>query len=138
MNQLNSVLIEGNVVRDVEFKTCANGKQLCTFTLANNRYISKGNNEYEQESTFIDCECWGALANIMSENSTKGSAIRVVGRFKQNKWVDNQGKSHSRIVLICEHVSIQQNKENATGSIEGEKCKLETDSSANNSLDISF
>ncbi|MDR0998750.1 MAG: single-stranded DNA-binding protein, partial [Treponema sp.] len=37
MNNLNSILIEGNLVRDPLLRSTPKGTQVCTFTLASNR-----------------------------------------------------------------------------------------------------
>ena len=38
MNSLNSILVEGNLVRDPDSKVLPSGNQVCDFTLASNRY----------------------------------------------------------------------------------------------------
>jgi single-strand DNA-binding protein len=62
MNNLNSILIEGNLVRDPISKTTTKGTSLCTFSLASNRYF-KRNDAMEQEVSYFDIETWGSLAN---------------------------------------------------------------------------
>ena len=37
MNQLNSILVEGNLVKDPSTRTLPSGSQVCAFTLASNR-----------------------------------------------------------------------------------------------------
>ena len=41
MNQLNSLIIEGNVTRDPEFKETANGHKICNIPVAVNRSRSR-------------------------------------------------------------------------------------------------
>ena len=38
MNSLNSILLEGNLVRDPESKTLSTGTQVCNFTVASDRF----------------------------------------------------------------------------------------------------
>ncbi|MDR1596767.1 MAG: single-stranded DNA-binding protein, partial [Treponema sp.] len=38
MNNLNSIIIEGNLVRDPLFRSTTKGTPLCTFSIASNRY----------------------------------------------------------------------------------------------------
>jgi len=37
----------------------------------------------------------------------KGRGVRVVGRLKQDRWTDADGKPHSRIFIVAEHVEFR-------------------------------
>jgi len=106
MNNLNSVLLEGNLVRDAQIRTTSNGKQVCTFTLATNRYFKQGDS-FEQEVSFVDVSCWGKLADSVYAKGKKGFGVRVIGRLKQSRWVDEGGKNRSKIIIIAEHVEFR-------------------------------
>ena len=106
MNNLNSILIEGNLVRDPVFRSTAKGTPLCTFSLASNRYY-KNNSGYEQEVSFFDVEAWSKLAESCNELGRKGRGVRVVGRLKQDRWNDSEGKSHSKVNIIAEHIEFR-------------------------------
>ena len=41
MKSLNSLIIEGNMVREPVLKTTANGTDICTFSIASNRNYKK-------------------------------------------------------------------------------------------------
>jgi single-strand DNA-binding protein len=41
MNNLNAVLIEGNLVRDPEIRHTSKGTALCTFAIASNRFFKQ-------------------------------------------------------------------------------------------------
>jgi single-strand DNA-binding protein len=106
MNNLNSVLIEGNLVRDSLLKTTPKGTQICVFTLASNRYYRQEGG-YEQEVGFFDVECWGKLAQPVYQQAHKGRGVRVVGRLKQDRWTGADEKFHSRIIIHAEHVEFR-------------------------------
>jgi len=103
MNNLNSVLIEGNMVRDPMFRSTSKGTSVCNFTIASNRYYKQDAN-FEKEVGFFDVETWGKLADICSNQGRKGRGVRVVGRLKQDRWTGNDGKNHARIAIVAEHV----------------------------------
>lgn len=71
MNALNSILIEGNVVRDATLKETPRGTQVCTFSIASNRYYRQ-DDEYEQETSFFEVETWAKLAEACGKNCLKG------------------------------------------------------------------
>jgi single-strand DNA-binding protein len=103
MNNLNSVLIEGNLVRDPVFKNTEKGTPICNFTIASNRFFRQ-DTELEKEVGFFDVEAFSKLAEACRGHGRKGRAVRVVGRLKQNRWINAEGKSFSRIVIVAEHI----------------------------------
>ena len=106
MNSLNSILVEGNLVRDPALSKTPKGTQVCTFSLASNRFY-KTDNEAQKEVSFFDVEVWAKLAETCAENLKKGRGVRVVGRLKQDRWADGEGKNHSRIKIVGEHVEFK-------------------------------
>jgi len=103
MNNLNSVLIEGNMVRDPLVRSTPKGTQVCNFSIASNRYYRQDSN-MEKEVGFFDIEAWGKLADACSSQGRKGRGVRVVGRLKQDRWTGSDGKSHNKVAIVAEHV----------------------------------
>ena len=106
MNKLNSVLIEGNLVQDPEYRTTSKGTPIATFTIASNRFY-RGETDLEKEVGFFNVETWGKMAEQMNSLAHKGRGVRVVGRLKQDRWQDSEGKQHSRVAIVAEHVEIR-------------------------------
>jgi len=106
MNNLNSILIEGNLVRDPLLRSTPKGTQVCTMSLASNRYY-KQDTGFEKEVSFFDIETWSRLAEACYAKGKKGRGVRVVGRLKQDRWTGSDGKPHSRITIIAEHVEFR-------------------------------
>ena len=106
MNNLNSILLEGNLVRDPEFKTTPSGTPICTFAVASNRWF-KQNDQLEKEVSFFDVEAWSKLAETCSDTLKKGRGVRVVGRLKQDRWNDQEGKTHYKVKIVAEHVEFK-------------------------------
>jgi single-strand DNA-binding protein len=106
MNNLNSILIEGNLVRDPQTRTTAKGTAVSTFSIASNRYY-KQDSELEKEVSFFDVETWSKLAENVGNLGKKGRGVRVVGRLKQDRWTGTDGKQHSRVTIVAEHVEFR-------------------------------
>jgi len=106
MNNLNSILIEGNLVRDPQVRHTKKGTAVCNFTLASNRYY-RAENGIEKEVSFFDIEAWGKLAESCYGIGKKGRGVRVVGRLRQDRWAGEDGKTHARIVIASEHVEFR-------------------------------
>ncbi len=109
MNSLNSILLEGNLVKDPANKTLPSGIQVCNFELATNRSY-KQNDVFEKEVSYFDVEAWSRLGASCAQNLTKGRGVRVVGRLKQDRWLDPEGKNRSRIKIVAEHVEFKPQK----------------------------
>lgn len=106
MNNLNSVLMEGNLCRDPELRYTPKGTPVCTLVLASNRsYKIEG--ERHDEVSFIETTAWGKLAAVCAEHLTKGRGVRVVGRLKQERWEDAEGNSRANVRIVAEHVEFQ-------------------------------
>lgn len=106
MNSLNSVLIEGNLVSDPEKKDLENGTKLCTFTIASERFFTRGTERME-ETSFFDVEVWNKTAELCLKTLSKGRGVRVVGRLKQERWSDEEGKNHSKVKVVGETVEFK-------------------------------
>jgi len=113
MNNLNSVLLEGNMVRDPLFRSTSKGTSVCNFTVASNRFYRQNSN-LEKEVGFFDVEVWGRLADACSSQGRKGRGVRVVGRLKQDRWTGNDGKNHAKIAIVAEHVEYRSDFKKTT------------------------
>jgi single-strand DNA-binding protein len=106
MNNLNSIIIEGNLVRDPLFRSTAKGTPLCTFSIASNRFY-KQDSGLENEVSFFDVESWSKLAESCYNLGHKGRGVKVVGRLKQDRWNGADGKQRSRVSIVAEHVEFR-------------------------------
>jgi single-strand DNA-binding protein len=106
MNNLNSIIIEGNMVRNPLFRTTPKGTPLCTFSIASNRFY-KQDSGLESEVSFFDVESWAKLAESCNELGHKGRGVKVVGRLKQDRWNGADGKLRSRVAIVAEHVEFR-------------------------------
>lgn len=108
MNNLNSVLLEGNLCADPVSRTTPKGSEIVNFRIGTNRYYRlSGNDDYTQETSFFLVEVWAKLGTICKEVLRKGRGVRVVGRLKQNSWIDSQGTRRSNVIIVAEHVEFK-------------------------------
>jgi len=106
MNNLNSILIEGNLVKDPELSYTPKGTAVCRFTVACNRAY-KQEDQLQKEVSYFDVSTWTRLAEVCGEYLKKGRGVRVVGRLKQDRWTDTDGKPHSKVLIMAEHVEFK-------------------------------
>lgn len=106
MNSLNSVLLEGNLVKDPTSKQVTEKLLICKFSVAVNRSYKK-DDEYVEEVSYFDIETVNVIAESCIKHLTKGRGVRVVGRMKQDRWENEAGVLCSRIKIIAEHVEFK-------------------------------
>jgi single stranded DNA-binding protein len=116
MLNFNQVVMIGHLTRDPELKTLPSGSTVCNFTIASNRQFVV-NGEKKEETTFVDCECFGKSGEVIAKFMNKGRPIFIIGKLKQNSWTDDQGNKKSRLVIWVdnfEFVDSNKDKINAT------------------------
>lgn len=107
MANVNKVILIGNVTRDPEVKFTPKGTAVTDLGLAINRTYTADNNEKREETTFIDVELWGRLAEIAGEYAKKGRPVYIEGRLKLDSWEDKQsGQKRSRLRVVGENLQL--------------------------------
>ena len=109
LNNLNSILLEGNLSREPELRYTPQGTPICTLNVASTRTY-KLDGERVEEVSFIDATTSGKLATVCAEHLSKGRGIRVVGRIKQERWEADGPDGYQprdKVVIVAEHVEFQ-------------------------------
>jgi single-strand DNA-binding protein len=107
MNQLNSLILEGNITREPEFRETPHGCKVCKIPLAVNRYYKNNEGVGVEEVSYFNIEAFGKIAEYCQTHSEKGRGMRVVGRLKQDRWKTADGKNTSSISIIAEHIEFK-------------------------------
>lgn len=115
MNNLNNILIEGNLIREPLLRSTSKGTPVCTLRLASNRYY-KQDTGFEKETCFFEVETWAKLAEHCYNVGHKGRGIRITGRLKQDRWKGRDGKSRSRVTIVADHIAFKPEFNRAAGT----------------------
>jgi single-strand DNA-binding protein len=106
MNNLNSILLEGELVGNPGYQSDKQGNPVCRFTLASSRFFKTGNG-IEKETGYFDIKAAGKLASYCKNNGHEGRGVRIVGRLKQEHSLNAEGQTVARIVIEAEHVEFR-------------------------------
>lgn len=99
MPNFNQITLIGHMTRDPETRQLQSGSAVCEFGLAvNHKY---GDHE---EVCFVDVSAWGKTGEVVQNYVTKGRAIMVVGRLKQDNWTSPEGQKRSKHCVVAEKV----------------------------------
>ncbi|MBU0934210.1 MAG: single-stranded DNA-binding protein [Spirochaetes bacterium] len=137
LSNLNSIIVEGNLVRDPLLKSTPNNHDVCSFSVASNRFY-RVNDQNEKEVSYFDVETWSKLAQTCGNNLRKGRGVRIVGRLKQERWLDQAGKTQAKIKIVAEHVEFKPQPKKEAGALEsGSPENDQTIDAAEDSAEIS-
>jgi single-strand DNA-binding protein len=78
-------------VQDTELAYTQKGTAVCKFSVACNRFF-KREEEMQKEVSFFEVSTWARLAEVYGESLQEGRGVRVVGRLRQDRWTDQEGK----------------------------------------------
>ena len=98
---LNRALLVGRLTRDPELRRTGSGKAVTSFNLAVERNFKKEN---EQDADFINCVCWGKIAENTERYCSKGSLVSVDGRIQTRSYENNQGQKVYVTEVVAESV----------------------------------
>jgi single-strand DNA-binding protein len=96
---VNSVIIEGNLTRDVEVKYSNSGTAIASLSIAFNDNYKKGTEEIKQTS-FFDVTAFKDCA-LSCATFVKGNAVHVEGKLVQDRWKDSEGKDRSKVKIVA-------------------------------------
>ena len=117
MSGYNRAILMGNMTRDPEIKHTQSNTAVAKFGLAMNRKFKTAAGESREEVTFVECEAWGKVAEVIAQYHQKGSPILVEGRLKMDEWADKTtGEARSRLVVSCDRFEFVGGKDSGGGS----------------------
>jgi len=105
----------GNLTRDPQLSYTPSQTPVVEFGLAVNRKWTTQDGSQGEEVAFVECQCYGKRAEVITKHFTKGNPIFVQGRLKQERW-EKDGSQHSRIRIIVESFEFIGRKESENES----------------------
>jgi single-strand DNA-binding protein len=92
---LNLVQIIGNLGRDAEMRYTVGGQPVTNFSVATSRSYKK-NDEWIEETEWVNVTVWGDKAERAAEYLRRGNKVYVQGRLKTTKKeIEGQPGKHS-------------------------------------------
>jgi single-strand DNA-binding protein len=91
---LNKVMLIGNLGKDPEVRTFANGGKVCNFSLATSESWKDRNTGERQEKTeWHNVAIFNeGLAGVAERYLKKGSKVYIEGQLQTRKWTDQNGQ----------------------------------------------
>ena len=98
---INSVVLMGRIVNDLELKTTQSGLSVVSFRIAVDRKYSKG----EKQTDFFDIVAWRNHAEFICKYFRKGSLIALEGELQTRSYQTKDGANRTVTEVLVNNVS---------------------------------
>lgn len=115
---LNTVSLQGRMVRDPELRRTNSGKAVTSFTLACDRDF-KNQQTGEKEVDFLDCVAWGGTGETVAKYFSKGQLAAVSGRLQIRQYTDKNGQKRRMAEILVNSIYFCGSKESGTQASSG-------------------
>ncbi|NRD90433.1 single-stranded DNA-binding protein, partial [Sphingopyxis sp. BSNA05] len=90
---INKVIIVGNLGKDPEVRTFANGGKVCNFSVATSEsWKDKQTGERKEKTEWHNISIYNeGLAGVAEKYLRKGSKVYLEGKLQTRKWQDQSG-----------------------------------------------
>ncbi len=101
MANQNQVNITGRLGQDAEFKAFSNGGGVCNFSVAvSETWTDKNSGQRQEKTEWIPVAMFSKGAEKLTQYLTKGTQVRVCGKFKTRSWENNGSKQYRTEVVV--------------------------------------
>jgi single-strand DNA-binding protein len=108
---LNKAMIIGNVTRDPETRSTANGQPVTSFSVATNLTWTDQSGQKQQKAEFHNIVAWRKLAEICGQYLKKGSKVYIEGRLQTSDWTGQDGNKRYRTEIVAENMIMLGSKD---------------------------
>ena len=116
MNNLNSVIINGNLTSDCKLERGKSGTAYGGFCIAVNSSEKKGD-EWVDTVSYFEVKAFGKLFESQHPYLNKGANVTVEGKLKQETWQTKEGEKRHKIVIQSDTLYLgSKKKEGGSGA----------------------
>ncbi len=119
MASYNRVILVGNLTRDPELRYIPSGTAVSEIGLAVNDRV-KRNDQWVDETTFVDVTLWARTAEVANEYLSKGSPVLIEGRLKLDRW-EKDGQKFSKLRVVGERMQMLGGRSGGGGGGDGSR-----------------
>lgn len=111
---MNSFIGIGRLTKDCELRYTTSNKAVASFSIAITRTFKNTQGQYEAD--FINCECWGQVAETLSKHTHKGDLIAINGNIRTDKYQDSNGNNKTRTYILVNRIQFLSTKKADLGN----------------------
>jgi single-strand DNA-binding protein len=108
VQNINAVVISGNLTRDPELRQLASGTSLCTLRVAVNESVKdRDSGQWGDRANYFDVTVWAGQAESCSRYLQKGSGVIVQGRLRWEEWQAQDGTNRQTVKIVADRVEFK-------------------------------
>lgn len=108
MTYFNKVFLMGRLTKNPETKNVSNELKVCKIFLALSKKYKK-NEEIKEETTFVEVDSFGKIAETIQKYIKKGDPIFIEGRLKLDQWENKNGEKRYKLKVLLENFNFITN-----------------------------
>src|SRR4051794_6689864 len=111
---INRVVLTGNLTRDPELRSTANGTSVCSLRIASNtRRKNQATGDWEDKPNFFDVTVWGAQGENCNRFLAKGRPVCIDGRLEWREWQGQDGTKREAVEIVAHAVQFPGGRDGA-------------------------
>lgn len=111
---INRVIITGNLTRDPELRTLPSGNSVCSLGVAVNGRRKNASGDWEDKPNFFDVTVWGPQGENAAKYLAKGRPVAIDGRLDWRQW-ESEGQKRQKVEIIADSVQFLGGRDDSTG-----------------------
>lgn len=104
MTDINTVVLVGNLTRDIEVRYSNSGVAIGRVSIAINRSRKNGE-QWVEETSYFDVTILGKTAENLRPYLLRGKQIAVQGSLVQDRW-EKDGQKFSKVYILADSVQL--------------------------------
>ncbi|HWH06449.1 MAG TPA: single-stranded DNA-binding protein [Gaiellaceae bacterium] len=100
---INSVVLVGNLTRDPELRHTPAGTAVTTLRIAVNDRVKRGE-EWQDAAYYFDVTVWGRTAENCAQYLAKGRPVGVQGKLTWREWDAQDGTKRQSVEVVASNV----------------------------------
>ena len=111
---INSVVLVGNLTRDPELRHTPSGTAVTTLRIAVNDRVKRGE-EWTDAAYYFDVTVWGRTAENCAQYLAKGRPVAVQGKLTWREWDAQDGTKRQAVEVVADNVQFLGGRDGAGG-----------------------
>ena len=114
MQNINSVVITGNLTRDPEVSSTPGGLSICKLGIAVNTRRKDASGQWTEKPNYFDVTVWGNQGESCAQYLAKGRPVGVDGRLEWREWEAQDGTKRQAVEIVADSVQFLGGRGEAT------------------------
>ena len=101
---INSVVLVGNLTKDPELRHTPSGTAVCSLRLAVNTRRKDESGQWTDKPNYFDITVWGQQGENCAQYLAKGRPVAIDGRLEWREWEAQDGAKRQAVEVVAESV----------------------------------